>query len=529
MLMLVLIAIPLVTAALIGVIRRFRPGFAYPWLFALVGCLSAWILAWLIRPATPLNLPLANWQPRIFLPISPALLLDSKSWPFLIALTTLALAILTTDVARPATSRSAGYWVNLVAYLLLTAFSMLAVLSGNLLTVLLTWTLLFSSEFLLRLSLIKDGQPSRSLVILLAMRLIGLGCVVWAGMAAYAAGASLSLTTVPPQISAILLLAAGINLGVIPMHPPLTQDDPKNTGMVAVFQLAPSAPGLVLLARIGMAGAPSNLETLFLLLAGWALIYAGLAWAEASSMQSGLAYWITGLASLALASAALNHSSASLAWGAAALFAGGLFVLGTARQRGLTALWLLSLLSITALPFSPTWAGAGLYALPFQPLLLIFLAGQGLFLLGTLRQVLRLPPPVTGAERWVGALYLAGLFLILGSYYLVAWFTRPGTGVIGQNTVGWIETGISLVAIGLAVLAMPFYMRYRGRLSGRLAGLKTSLEMAWLYRLSGAIFRSIEGSVAGASSAIEGRAGILWTLLGLALLVSVLASLGLGG
>ncbi len=118
MLMLVLIAIPLVTAALIGVIRRFRPGFAYPWLFALVGCLSAWILAWLIRPATPLNLPLANWQPRIFLPISPALLLDSKSWPFLIALTTLALAILTTDVARPATSRSAGYWVNLVAYLL---------------------------------------------------------------------------------------------------------------------------------------------------------------------------------------------------------------------------------------------------------------------------------------------------------------------------------------------------------------------------------------------------------------------------
>lgn len=529
MLVLVLIVLPLVTAALIGVIRRLRPGFAYPWLFALIGSLSAWILAWLIRPDMPLNLPLANWQPRIFLPISPALLLDTKSWPFLIALTTLVLAALTTDVARPAYSRSAGYWFHLVAYMLLTAFSMLAVLSGNLLTVLLTWTLLFGSEFLLRLILVKEDQSSSSLVLVFALRLASIGCIIWAGMAAQAAGVYLSLATVPPQISAFLLLAAGINLGVLPVHPPLAQDDPKDAGTLVLFQLAPSASGLVLLARVGIAGAPANLEALFLLLAGWALIYAGLAWAGAPSMQSGFAYWITSLASLALASAALGQSAASLAWGAASLFAGGLFVLGTSRQRGLSWLWLLGLLSISALPFSPTWAGAGLYAPPFQPLLIVFLAGQGLFLVGTLRQVLRLPPPLTGAERWVGALYLAGLLLILSSYFLVAWFTRPGTGVIGQNTVGWIETGINLVAIGLAVLAMPFFLRRRGRRSNRLAALKTVLEVAWLYRLAGAIFRILERAVASASSAFEGRAGILWTLLSLALLVSLLASLGLGG
>jgi hypothetical protein len=529
MLVLMLIALPLVTATLIGVVRRLRPGFAYPWLFALAGGLSAWIVAWLIRPVTPLNLPLANWQPRIFLPISPALLLDTKSWPFLIALTTLALAILTTDVARPAISRSPGYWFNLVVYQLMTAFSILAVLSGNLLTVLLTWTLLFGSEFFLRLLLNQESQGARGLIIVLALRLASLGCIVWAGMTAYATGASLSLTVVPPQISAILLLAVGINLGVIPVHPALDQADPKNAGMLTLFQLAPSAPALVLLARLGLAGAPASLAPLFLLLAGWALIYAGLAWAGAPSPQSGLAYWIAGLASLALASAALGHSAASLAWGGAALFAGGLFSLGTARQRGLIWLWLLGLLSISAFPFTPTWAGAGLYALPFQPLLLIILAGQGLFLLGTLRHILRLPSPLTGAERWVGALYLAGLLLILSSYFLVAWFTRPGTGVIGQNTVGWIETGISLVAIGLAVLAMPFYMRRRGRLPGRLAGLKKILEIAWLYRLAEAIFRSIERWIDRASAAIEGRAGILWTLLGLALLVSLLASLRLGG
>jgi len=127
------------------------------WLLAVVGSLSTWILAWSIRPQAPLNLPLANWQPRVFLPISPALLLDSKSWPFIIALTTLTLTAVITDVARPSTSRSPDYWYDLIAYLVLTAFSLLATLSGNLLTLLLSWTLLAGVELILRLSKIQES------------------------------------------------------------------------------------------------------------------------------------------------------------------------------------------------------------------------------------------------------------------------------------------------------------------------------------------------------------------------------------
>jgi len=165
MLVLLLIVLPTASAALILIIRLLRPAFAYHWLVAMLGSLSAWILAWLIHPETPLNLPLANWQPRIFLPISPALLIDSKSWPFLIALTTLTLAAMTTDVARPVVSRSPRYWFDLVAYLLLTSFSMLAVLSGNLLSLLLSWTLLACIQLALRLRWIQDGTvcvPNRT-------------------------------------------------------------------------------------------------------------------------------------------------------------------------------------------------------------------------------------------------------------------------------------------------------------------------------------------------------------------------------
>ena len=149
------------------------------------------------------------------------MLLDSKSWPFIIALTTLTLAVLVTDVARPATSRSPGYWYDLIAYLLLTGFSILATLSGNLLTLLLSWTLLAGVELLLRLSKDQESMQSRPIVLALSLRFASLGCVIYAGMIAYSAGLPLSFTTISPQISTILLFAAGISLGVLPTHPPL--------------------------------------------------------------------------------------------------------------------------------------------------------------------------------------------------------------------------------------------------------------------------------------------------------------------
>jgi hypothetical protein len=529
MVMIVLILLPLATASLIVGIRFLRPGFIHHWLIAVLGGLSAWSLAWFIRPETPITLPLANWQPRIFLPISPALLLDSKSWPFLVALTTLTLAALITDTARPGINRSSGYWYDLVAYFLLTALSMLATLSGNVLTVLLSWTILAFLEFLLRLSKAEVSLQSQTLVLALALRFASIGCVIWAGMTAYATALPLSFTTIAPQIGPILLLAAGISLSVLPLHPPIPGGEPKSAGLTALFRLAPCAPALVLLTRVGMTGTPVNLESLLLFLTAIALIYGSLAWARATSPQTGIPFWIIGLASLALAAALLHQSTASLAWGVAMLFAGGLFCLATSRLRGLTGILLLGFASISTLPFSPTWEGAGLYALPFKPMLVIFLIGQGLFLGGTLRYVLRLPPPLTGAERWLSVLYSSGLLLLVVTHFMVAWFLRSQVRGIGQYQVGWIETGISMIAVGLAVLAAPLFLARPRRKTGALSSLMKFLELTWLYRTMATFFRSVEQLISMFSSILEGRAGILWTLLALVLLLSLFVSLAAGG
>jgi hypothetical protein len=129
----------------------------------------------------------------------------------------------------------------------------------------------------------------------------------------------------------------------------------------------------------------------------------------------------------------------------------------------------------------------------------------------------------------LGVLYSSGLLLLVVSHYIVPWFSRLETGGIGQNQIGWIETGISMITVGLAAVTMPRFFTRPWRRPGAINALLNILELTWLYRIIANFFRFIERIVALINSILEGRAGILWTLLALALLLSLFVSLESGG
>jgi hypothetical protein len=55
------------------------------------------------------------------------------------------------------------------------------------------------------------------------------------------------------------------------------------------------------------------------------------------------------------------------------------------------------------------------------------------------------------------------------------------------------------------------------------------LEWGWLYRVVWTVYRGSGHAAARLAWALEGRAGLLWALLALVLLLSLLAQIGLGG
>jgi hypothetical protein len=533
--MIILIAILLLFAAagMISALHFLRPAFAHFWLVATGGALSAWLLVLFSRPQVPYSLPLGNWQPRLLLPISPSLLIDPISWSLVLALVTINLATILTDVVRPRQGERLGVnWAAQTGYLVLTGAGSLAVLAGNLLTLLLAWAALDLLEMMIWQLQARQPAEKERVIAAFAARLTGIGLVMWVVMATYANGQSLSLENLVAGNSHFLLAAAGLRLGVLPLNTPLPRYLPEPAGLRVVLWLAPTATNLALLVRSAEAGIVAPWAGLFPLLAGFAALYGGITWGAAKSAQSGLPAWIVGMAALALGAATHQQPQASLAWGLCLLFCGSLLGLASARPRRLRPLLLLAALGMSALPFTPTWPGVLLYTAPFQAWMVLFLLAQALLLAGFLRHAwksVRLP---AGAERWVWLLYPCGLTLLILVQWATAWWLRPAATDPTANPLqglpglfaAWPGFAVAFL-VALSLVARELGLRIPSRLG---SGLQAVLGLEWLYRLVWIVYRAAGRIAAWAGHTLEGPAGVLWALLILVLLISLFVQFGMG-
>ena len=154
-----------------------------------------------------------TWQPMSFFPLSPALLVDSISWIFALALATQLLAVMLTSVARlgrqglSAAGSSARLWktsktpirdpqptspgVNWKAWaanLALTSLGLVAVLAGNLLTLLLAWAALDIVELMILLGQVSTSEERGQVVRSFSARVGGIAVLLLAGIVIWGQG-----------------------------------------------------------------------------------------------------------------------------------------------------------------------------------------------------------------------------------------------------------------------------------------------------------------------------------------------------
>lgn len=524
----------LLAALILIVVRLARPRFAYFWLVAAFGSAAAWPLVLLARLRLPATLPLMTWRPVELFPSSPALLVDPVSWPYALALATLCLAVILTDVARAAEADWSA-WAGCMA---LTALGLVAVLAGNPLTLALAWAAIDLVELVILLAQILQSEVRERIVVAFSIRVIGLMLLVWASVAARSTGAELTFANIPVQVSAYLLLAGGLRLGVLPLHLPFLREMPLRRGLGTLVRLTPAASSLMLLGRTASAGAPEPLAGLLLGLAALAALYGAAAWATAENELEGRQYWILGMGALSFGAAVRAQPAASVAWGLALLLCGGLLFLLSARHRYLLALAGLGLLGFSALPYTPAWQGVRLYASPAGLAAVIFLLAQALLLAGYLSHVLRVEQPLSGVERWVWVIYPLGLALNPLALFVVAWWSPLGlaralgvarsfgeTQELPSLSASW-PSFAALILVGVLIVwdrIGPRPPALVGKILGRL------FSFGWLYRFLWWVYHSIRRAVAFVNLILEGEGGILWTLLLLTLLLSLLAQQRSGG
>lgn len=568
MLVLLTISLFIFTPLAMLILHLVRPKLSIQGFLAVLTVLIAWPMVFLARSDIPHVITLLQWKPETLFPISPSLLIDDISWYFALALTSLSLSVVITSIAHlgqspkldqlpaqqkiqvvedsnnpdegissdePAAVIEAGLtpdWLLWASILALTSLGLVAVTAGNMLTLLLGWAALDVVELFILLGQMLESKTRERIILAFSAKMAGIVMLLIAGLYLWSQGATLSFDAISQPISTYLVLAAGLRLGVLPLHLPFTQGLPIRRSLGTVLRLVPAASSFILLVRVSNVGVTGAVTPFLLGLTILAGLFAAVNWLGAKDELNGRPYWLLGTASLAVAAAILNHPSGCLAWSIASLLSGGFIFSMFLRHRNLIPLAVLGLINLSALPFSPTWQGTTLYQYSsnspvnltlFSLFSLLFMLIQSFLLAGFMRHALRGVFPAgeetpEHIERWVWFVYPLGLILIVVTHLLIGWWLYPNMNEVPLS--GWIIGSLVLIIAGVILYIIwrhPHPFAYLSR-SAKTSFWNNLFSLDWLYRLLWKLFRTISRLFALFSTILEGDGGILWALVLFALI-----------
>ena len=492
-----------------------RPEFRYSWMIAAGGALAGWVSVLIWQPRLSLSFQLPRWEPSNLFLESISFTADALTWPFAFSIATLMFAVILTAAARE-NFPSPIPWA---AILMLGGLGILAVLADNPLSLLMVWSAIDLAELTTQLRSVDGPQPSEKVVTAFAARVAGISVLLWANMVSISTGSPLNFQNAPPQAGLYLLLAAGLRLGVFPLHLPYASESAIRRGFGTALRLISASSSLILLARIPTTSVISVFTPYLLSLVTLAAVYGGWMWLRAPDEMTARPFWLIGLASLAMASALRGNPVGATAWGCALILSGGALFLSSVQHIWLKrALWI-GIWGITALPFSITATGWASTAPSFWPVWPFLLLAQALLLAGYLRHAMRATSHTNfeTLDRAAQYVYPLGISILLVSLFLLGIWGWDGALKIGSFLPALI--GVSLG--GLAVWLAP-RLRVLTPIRAHWVRPAATSWMGWLFRGLWSLYRLVSRLSDTFLKVLEGDGGLMWTLLFLVLIISLL-------
>ena len=510
----------LTAAAVITLLGVLRPRFVYHWLIAVFGALVSWGSLWFLRFQLPGIFGAAETS-YLGLPIHSIFFrIDDETWPLALAVATLGLAVLLTDVGRAAGTS----WIIWAGDLGLTALGITATLAGNLATTLMAWTLVDIIELGILLRQVRKEDLRRRILGFFFTNLLGSMAVVAALIASGNTEPVISLDRIPPGVEIYLILAVGLRMGVFPLQVTFLRDQHHQRGQGTLLRLIPPAASLSLLVHVSASQVPANGRTILIAFAVFAAVYGSIAWARAENELRGRLFWIIAMAGITITAALQLQQGAVIAWSLALVYSGAVLFLASVRTKPMLPIGLFSVLALTSLPLTPTYAGMQMYNQPEFLLYLLPLV-QLLLIVGFIRHMKQETEPLTGVEPWVKVVYFIGLGILPAAHFLTAFFTPQLSQA--DPTPLWPL----LLMVGYGVIGAVAF--WRGiRIPGVVfLQLDKVFSLRWIDRIIGWAGKVLEQLVAWITLLLEGDGGMLWALVFLVMLISVLGQVsgGMGG
>jgi hypothetical protein len=516
----------LVAAAGIFLLERLRPNFGLAWLIAMLAGAINWGLQLFFRFQAPLPFQLADWLP-FAVKMDDRLLfqVDAVSWPLGFSLSCLLLAVILT---APVRLGQKSYPIAWASNLVITSIGLLGVISGNLITLLLMWSLIDVVELVVMLRTVHETRLNRQVVIAFGARV--LGTIV--ALAAFVFGQSLDVQAAIspfPPVNILLLAAAGLRLGVLPLNLPYQNEIQMRRGVGTSLRMASAATSLVLLARLTSPQLSSSATFFLHVGTAVAALYAAAMWVGAVNELNGRPYWIVATAGLAIACVINGKPETSLVWSTAMILSGGVLFLYSARARFSFVLPVLAALAVTGLPFTPASTGwGGLFGETISLFGIVMILVIALLVVGLLRHALSPGESLKDMQGWIKVAYPLGLVIMAGGSWIIAI-----TGLQDSlSATGWQASVVAFVltlGLGVLVLRRQRLIAMERRITWLDAILQSTgrwlarfFSFRWMYALLQDFLGLVRRLVEGFSLVLEGEGGVLWAMVLLALLLTFL-------
>ncbi len=480
-----------------------------------------------MRWRVPLQVVITQWQLFGEASSSPIFRLDLSSWPYVISLSLLALAFILTDAARLEKEALPYNWALGLA---LVGLGLLAVMAGNPITLVLTWTAVDLVEFLMVISTAAGRRLGVQTVTLFSVRVAGTLLVILAILFARSQNTPFELAPIPESLALFMLLAAGLRLGVLPLNLPYTGEVYAWRGLGNVMRMIGPASSLMVLGRMPVKVVPENWQGLLIGLSALAAVYGGMMWLAADNELEGRPFWSIALAALAVVSVINGNPQASILWGTALILSGSVLFFYSAQRQQILILPLFGILGFVGLPFTPAaagWVGV-IYASSGLVDVLFFLAVICL-ILGYLRHIFRPREELYPMERWVHTVFPGGLLFLIAGEWLIGGIGWPGSLTLGVIWPSLVVVSIAGIGVGLAISLRrslskdAIAERWLGVFSRQVGGVLSAIfRLNWLYQVIAWFYRLLQSTVQMLTAVLEGDGGILWSLVMLALLISLI-------
>lgn len=504
-----------ITALALLLLRWLKPDFRAAWLVAVGGALLAWITVLLWQWQFPVKLTLPAWQPAILFADAPVFLADGLSWPYAFSLVTLALATMLTAISRENFGTTSA-WAGILT---LTGIGLLAVLADNPLTLVLTWAAIDLAELVIMLRAVYGEKLRERVVVSFATRIAGILFLLWAHIASISQGTTLNFAEIPPQVGPYLLLAAGLRLGVLPVHLPFISEASLHRGFGTALRLTSAASSLALLSRIPPHSITGPWATFLFILTSFAALYGSWMWFRTKKVLNARPYWLIGMGALSIAAALRGNSIGSVAWGSSLILGGGALFLSSVDQKWLTRLLLVGLFGISALPFSLTASGWVNSTSEQWIFWLFFTPAQILLLTGYIQHAQNTKGSSFDSQpKWAQIIYPAGIALPLLVMLALGVWGWQGAQTLGIWWPGSLATFLTIILVWLRPR-----LRIFNPVQVHWIQPTTSSTLERLYSNLWALYRLLNRLVNFVTRVLESDGGIIWTILFIIVFASMLS------